>query len=95
MARKHNFNLSKAELDMIIRREKFRASQYTLQWSMVFMAQWLHEKHGFGTKRIMEMKEGFYKYSDMINEGIIDGQDMKKWCEDMGLDFFEKEKMEV
>jgi hypothetical protein len=89
MAKKHNFNLSRTELEMMLLRSEYKGSDKTLKWVMIFVAHYLHEQHGWGKKRIQDLIDGVKKWSKTINDGTSDGKDMQKWCDDMGLDFDE------
>jgi hypothetical protein len=84
---KHNFNLSRIQLQTMLNKSEKDGMEVGLKWAMIFALHHMHSKNGWGRKRLQRLIDGVEDWADAINKNVTSGQKMQKWCEDMGLNF--------
>ena len=85
--KKHNFNLSKIELDRMLKKEQMNGINVGLRWASTFIAMQLHEKYGFGKQRLQEIKKGLAKWTENVLDGTVTPQEIEAWGQEMELYF--------
>jgi len=84
------YNMTAEQIAAIKAETKKQVMDNTIELvASVFMMK-LHDRFGFGYKRMTDLLEDFNQTIECVNDGRVSLNDIAKWCADYGLDFNRK-----